>query len=161
MSGKNQAGIRQSRPFRSLEGEAFVNLLRTADALLREVEEALKQSGLSQTQYNVLRILRGAGSEGLACREIGERMITRDPDITRLLDRLEARGLVSRARERTDRRVVTTRISAQGLRILKQLDEPILQLHRRQFRNLAARKVRQLVSLLEEARERDAVRQGQ
>ena len=155
MTGKAKAEIRQAR---SLESEAFVSLLRTADALLREVEEALKNSGFSQTQYNVLRILRGAGPAGLACREIGNRMITRDPDITRLLDRLEAHGLVIRARERSDRRVVTSRITAQGLRLLKQLDEPISQLHRRQFRNVPARRLRLLVSLLEQARERDGTR---
>ena len=152
MTSKAKAEIRQAR---SLESQAFVSLLRTADALLREVEESLKNSGFSQTQYNVLRILRGAGPAGLACREIGNRMITRDPDITRLLDRLEARGLVSRARERSDRRVVTSRITAQGLRMLKQLDEPISLLHRRQFRHIPARRLRLLVSLLEQARERD------
>ena len=150
--------FRQKRPFRSPQDEAFVNLLRTADALLREVEETLKNSGLSQTQYNVLRILRGAGPAGLACREIGNRMITRDPDITRLLDRLEARGLVRRTRERSDRRVVISRITAQGLRMLQQLDEPISLLHRRQFRNVPARRLRLLVSLLEQARERDGTR---
>ena len=155
MTGKAQAEARQPC---SIESEAFVFLLRTADALLREVEEALKNSGLSQTQYNVLRILRGAGPAGLACREIANRMTTRDPDTTRLLDRLEARGLVSRARERSDRRVVTSRITAQGLRMLKQLDEPISQLHRWQFRHIPAKRLRLLVNLLEEARERGGAR---
>ena len=151
---------REGSPGRSRESEAFVFLLRTADALLREVEELLKRSDLSQTQYNVLRILRGAGPGGLPCREIGSRMITRDPDITRLLDRLEARGLVSRARERHDRRVVITRITAQGLKVLKQLDEPINQLHRRQFERLSARKLGLLVRLLGEARERKGTAPG-
>ncbi|MBI3670357.1 MAG: MarR family transcriptional regulator [Acidobacteria bacterium] len=127
--------------------------MRTTDALLREVEETLKPAGLSHTQYNVLRILRGAGPQGLACREIGERMLTRDPDITRLLDRLEAHGLVTRQRERTDRRVVNTRITPQGLRILEKLDEPIAELHRRQLRHLRAPRLQSLVRLLEQARE--------
>ncbi len=149
---------REGPPARSRESEVFVALLRTADALLREAEELLKRWDLSQTQYNVLRILRGAGPEGLPCREIGSRMITRDPDITRLLDRLEARGLASRVRERHDRRMVTSRITAQGLRVLQPLDAPINQLHRHQFERLSARKLGQLMRLLEQAQERDRTR---
>ena len=155
MSGKAQSEVRHTL---SLESEAFVLLLRTADALLREVEGVLKNSGLSQTQYNVLRILRGAGPAGLACREIAVRMITCDPDITRLLDRLEARGLVSRSRERRDRRLVTSRITAQASRLLKQLDELVSSLHQWQFRRLPVRRLRLLVSLLEQARKRDGTR---
>lgn len=148
-----QVEIKQKRPFGSLGEEVYLNLLRTADALLRQVERALKPAGLSSTQYNVLRILRGAGPGGLACCEISERMITRDPDITRLLDRLEARGLVKRERERSDRRVVTTRITPEGLRILKTLDEPLASLRRRQLRQADPRRLRQLIRLLEQARE--------
>ena len=148
-----QVEIKQKRPFGSLGEEVYLNLLRTADALLRQVELALKPAGLSSTQYNVLRILRGAAPGGLACCEIGDRMITRDPDITRLLDRLEARGLVKRERERSDRRVVKTRITAEGLRILKTLDEPIAALHRRQLRQADPRRLRLLIRLLEQARE--------
>ena len=145
--------IPPKRPPLGLEAEAYLSLLRTADALLREVEQTLKPAGLSPTQYNILRILRGAGPAGLACREIGCRMITRDPDITRLLDRLEARGLVRRERERNDRRVVKTTITAEGLRILKELDEPLASLHRRQLRHMDPRRLRLLVRLLEQARE--------
>ena len=94
-----QDEIRQRKPFDSLEEEAVLNVLRTADVLLQRLTTVLKPFKLSHSQYNVLRILRGAGPEGLACREIGERMITRDPDITRLLDRLEARGLLTRTRD--------------------------------------------------------------
>ncbi len=144
---------RRQRPAQGLADVVFLNLMRTTDALLREVEETLKPAGLSHTQYNVLRILRGARPQGLACREIGERMLTRDPDITRLLDRLEAHGLVTRQRERTDRRVVNTRITPQGLRILQELDEPIAELHRRQLRHLRAPRLQSLVRLLEQARE--------
>jgi DNA-binding MarR family transcriptional regulator len=152
MVGRLQAEIQQKRPFRSLEEEVYLNVLRTADALLREVEQTLKPAGLSHTQYNVLRILRGAGSDGLGCGEIAERMLTRDPDITRLLDRLEARGLVTRSRERADRRVVKTCITAEGLRILKRLDEPMVEIHRRKLRHLKAGRLRLLVELLEQAR---------
>ncbi len=139
-------------PFRSLEQGAFLSLLRTGDALLRRVEEALRPAGLSHTQYNVLRILRGAGPQGLACREVAERMLTRDPDVTRLLDRLERRRLVKRARERRDRRVVSVRITAAGLRILKELDAPIAALHRAQLKHMGGRRLRSLLALLALAR---------
>jgi DNA-binding MarR family transcriptional regulator len=136
----------------SLEAQVFVSLLRTADALARGAEALLKPTGLSSTQYNVLRILRGAGSEGLACSEVGCRMISRDPDITRLLDRMESRGLIARTRGKQDRRVVKTRITAEGLRLLEKLDEPVRELHRRQLHHLPAGKLRQLSRLLEQVR---------
>jgi DNA-binding MarR family transcriptional regulator len=138
-----------------LEAQVFVGLLRTADALARGADALLKPSGLSATQYNVLRILRGAGAEGLACREIGCRMVSRDPDITRLLDRLDARGLISRARGRQDRRIVKTYITEEGLRILATLDAPVQELHRRQLRRLPPDKLRQLSRLLDMARTQD------
>src|SRR6202165_3546414 len=99
-----QSELKQTIPFTSREAEAYLSLLRTADALQTQVEARLKELGLTGTQYNALRILRGAGREGLPCREIGERMITRDPDITRLLNRLEDRGFAQRPRARHDRR---------------------------------------------------------
>lgn len=139
-------------PETSLEAQVFVSVLRTADALARGAEALLKPSGLSATQYNVLRILRGAGSKGLACREVGCRMISRDPDITRLLDRMESRRLISRVREENDRRVVKTRITAEGLRILKDLDIPMEDLHCRQMHQLSPKELRQLSRLLERAR---------
>lgn len=130
----------------------FVSLLRTADAFTRGAEALVKTAGLSGAQYNILRILRGAGDDGLGCSEIGCRLISRDPDITRLLDRMESRGLIARARETKDRRVVKTRITAEGLRILGGLDEPVQQLHRNQLRRLPEKKLRQLLLLLEQAR---------
>jgi DNA-binding MarR family transcriptional regulator len=136
-----------------LEAEVFVGVLRTADALSRGAEALLKPAGLSGTQYNVLRILQGAGSEGLACSEIGERLISRDPDMTRLLDRMEARGWIARARQQQDRRVVKTRITEDGLRILEELDAPVRELHRRQLNHIPERDLRQLSMLLERARE--------
>jgi DNA-binding MarR family transcriptional regulator len=136
-------------PQPGLEAAVFVTLMRTADALARGAETLVKPYNLSGTQYNILRILRGAGENGLACREVGCRLISRDPDITRLLDRMESRGLIARAREAQDRRVVKTRITAEGLRLLGELDQPVRDLHRRQFRSLAAKQLRQLSNLLD------------
>src|SRR5579863_1533127 len=141
-------------PQDALEARVFVTLMRTADALARGAEALLKPFSLSGTQYNILRILRGAGEKGMACREVGGQLITRDPDITRLLDRMESRGLISRAREAQDRRVVKTRITAEGLRLLDELDKPMRDLHRRQLRHLPEKQLRQLSNLLELARER-------
>jgi MarR family transcriptional regulator, organic hydroperoxide resistance regulator len=152
MTGRIQKEIKQRKPFRRIEDEAFVNLLRTADALMQGVAARLKPAGLSPAQYNVLRILRGAGPDGLACREIGERMIAKDPDITRLLDRLEERDLVTRTRDRTDRRVITTRITEKGMRILKELDGPIQEVHAEQLGHLGDERLRSLIDLLEAAR---------
>jgi DNA-binding MarR family transcriptional regulator len=135
-----------------LEGQVFVSIIRTADAFTRGGEAVLKPARLSGTQYNILRILRGAEEGGLACREIGDRLISRDPDLTRLLDRMESRELIARSRELKDRRVVKTRITAEGLRILHDLDEPVQNLHRKQLLRLSEEQLRQLLLLLEQAR---------
>ena len=144
---QNLGAVRE--PKTSLEAQVFVNLLRAADSLTRGAEALLKPSGLSGTQYNVLRILRGAGPEGLLCREIGCRMISRDPDITRLLDRMESRGLISRTRGEEDRRVVKTRITPEGLRMLNELDAPVQELHRRQLHRLPVGELQKFSRLLE------------
>lgn len=141
----------KSRKPGCLEESVFVDLLRTADRLSRGVVPVLKKENLSSTQYNVLRILRGA-PEGLPCGEIANRMITRDPDITRLLDRLEKRDLVSRCREAEDRRTVLTRITPEGLKLLARLDEPVLTAHRRQLGHLGRERLRTLQELLQAAR---------
>jgi DNA-binding MarR family transcriptional regulator len=148
-----QAEIKQNKPFDSLEAEAFLSLLRTADQLQGLAAEMLKPHGISPTQYNALRILRGAGAQGLACREIGERMIHRDPDITRLVNRLEGRGLVTRSRGRVDRRVMKTRITAAGLAMLRGLDRPVAEFQRRLLGGLGAARLRGLIRLLEAVRE--------
>ena len=142
------------RPSSTLEQEAYLSLLRASDALARGAEEVIKPFGLSGTQYNILRILRGAGAQGLCCHEAGERMLTHDPDITRLLDRLERRGLIVRARASSDRRVITAQITPEGLRTLAKLDKPIEECHRRQFGHLGPRRLAQLIELLNSARTR-------
>jgi len=129
------------------EEAAFLDLLRTTDMLSRRLVPVLKTEDLSATQYNVLRILRGA-PEGLACGEIAGRMITRDPDVTRLLDRLEKRGLISRDRETKDRRTVMARITPEGLTLLSRLDEPVQAAHRKQLGHLGRERLRTLVKLL-------------
>jgi DNA-binding MarR family transcriptional regulator len=153
MPAKLQTELAKKRPFDSLEQEVYLNLQRTADALARDFAQLLKPAGLSPTQYNALRILRGAGEEGLTCGEIAQRMITRDPDITRLLDRMEFRGWIERTRQAADRRVVKTCITPEGLAILKPLDAPILRLHARQLGHMGPEKLRILSALLELARE--------
>ncbi len=156
MTKQLQAEIKQKAPFASLEEEVYLNVLRTGDALAQAVENLLRASGLSGTQYNVLRILRGAGPSGLTCGETSERMVTHDPDITRLLDRLEKRKLITRSRDARDRRVVTARITRQGLQLLGGLDKPLVEVHRSLFRHMAQRDLRKLSSLLEKVRAREA-----
>lgn len=153
MTGRLQREIQQRKPFPSLEEEAFLNLLRTANALSQGMATLLKPAELTPTQYNVLRILRGAGREGLPSGEVGERMVTRDPDVTRLLDRLEKRGLVKRWRDEADRRVVRAGITRAGLEVIAPLDEPVEQIHVRQLSHLGEERLRELVALLEAARE--------
>jgi DNA-binding MarR family transcriptional regulator len=143
-----------SSPSVPLEDRIFVALLQTADAISLEAEQLLKAAGLTGAQYNVLRILRGAEPEGLACRGIGDRMISHDPDMTRLLDRMEKRRLITRERQTDDRRVVKTRITLQALSLLKTLDQPVHDLHKRQFRHLPAARLKTLGALLAEVRAR-------
>ncbi len=154
MAGKLQGEIRQNRPFSSLEEEAALNLSRTAGLLEQHITAVLKPSGLSPVQYNVLRILRGAGGDGAHCKDVGDRMLTPDPDVTRLLDRLEKRGLVMRERGRKDRRFVSVRITAEGLALLAGLDEPVRRSGQSLFGHLGTERLRQLIGLLEDAREK-------
>src|SRR5580698_10591185 len=129
------------------EETVFLELLRTTDMLSRGLNGVLKAEDLSATQYNVLRILRGAPG-GLPCGEIASRMITRDPDITRLLDRMEKRGLISRCRETKDRRMVMARITSDGLKMLARLDEPVQAVHRKQLAHLGRERLQALTELL-------------
>ncbi len=143
-----------SHPPLPAEDRLFISLQKTADSLGQEAEQLLKTHGLTGTQYNVLRILRGAEPEGLPCSGIGERMISHDPDMTRLLDRMEKRALISRARQTHDRRVVKTRITTAGLVLLKSLDQPVRELHKRQFQHMTSARLKTLAELLEEVRDR-------
>jgi len=148
---------KSSHPPISLENRIFIALLQAADALAQEAEQLIKTAGLTGAQYNVLRILRGAEPEGLACSVIGDRMISHDPDMTRLLDRMERHGLITRERQTDDRRVVKARITPQALSLLKTLDQPVRDLHKRQFRHMPAARLKVLSDLLEEARVRKPV----
>jgi len=147
--------LKLTKPLDSLEQEAFLNVLRTSGALTHGLLRVLRPAGLSPTQYNVLRILRGAGAEGLTCSEISERLIGHDPDVTRLLDRMETRGLVDRHRPSEDRRVVRTAITMDGWKVLEGLDPKIRKLHNEQLGHLGSDRLRQLVELLELARGAD------
>jgi DNA-binding MarR family transcriptional regulator len=153
--GNLKAELKQNKPFESLEDEVFINIIRTAEVLRRRETEFLKGYELTPPQYNVLRILRGAKSNGgLICREIGQRMISFDPDMTKLLDRLEARGFLTRDREQKDRRVITVKITKEGLAILKKIDQPILDMVNELLGHLGEKKLKTLNELVEEARTR-------
>jgi len=130
----------------------MLNILRTADTVQRFIGEVLKPLGLTPTQYNALRILRGASDEGRACGEIAERLVTRDPDVTRLLDRLEARELIARERSETDRRVVRSWITQEGLRLLDAAETPVRDLQQRLFEHLGKEQVDTLIGALESVR---------
>jgi DNA-binding MarR family transcriptional regulator len=144
--------IKQSQPFSSLEQEALLAVERTAAVLMHRFNESLKPYGITSTQYNVLRILRGAGDAGLCRNDIRDRLVAQVPDVTRLLDRLEEAGLVERERGESDRRLVTTRITRAGLALLKQLDAPVLDTHRRHLGHLSSAQLRSLIDLLTAAR---------
>jgi len=133
----------------------FVAILKAADSLSQEAEQLIKAAGLTSAQYNVLRILRGAQPDGLLCRGISERMISRDPDITRLLDRMESHKLILRERQTEDRRVIKTRITPEGLKLLKKLDRPVHELHKNQFRHMSPAQLKQLAELLVEVEKRE------
>jgi DNA-binding MarR family transcriptional regulator len=151
-----QDEIKQSRPFDQPEAEAILNVARTQEVLRAPLDALMKSHGLSGSSYNVLRILRGAGAQGLPCREIGERMVTRVPDVTRLLDRLEGAGLVTRRRDTQDRRVVLTRITKDGLERLQALDGPMQGLQKQLLGHMDRNELETLSRLLEAARHRDA-----
>ena len=145
--------IKQTRPFGSLEQEAHLSIERTAAILGHAVAEVLKPYGITRTQYNALRILRGAGDAGLCRNEVRERLVSQVPDARRLLDRMEAAGLIRRERDAADRRFVTTRITDEGLRVVGELDGPIDALHRRRLGVLDAGELQILIGMLARLRE--------
>lgn len=144
--------LKQNKPFGSLEEAVYLAIQVIADEQRAKFSDLFKTKDLTGAQYNVLRILRGAGTEGLSCREVGERMINRESDITRMLDRLESRGLVTRERQTDDRRVVLTFITAAGLEMLADLDEPVHTLHKSLMGHLSERELQSLLKLLGKAR---------
>jgi DNA-binding MarR family transcriptional regulator len=156
MSPTLKEDIRQKKGFTSPQQEAFLNVLRTSSALTDALEDLLRPYGISATQYNVLRILRGSDADGLCRNELRDRMLTRMPDMTRLLDRMEEAGWVTRARELEDRRMVLTRISSAGQQLLAELDGPVNDLHRRQLKGLSEAQLRTLIDLLTLAREAES-----
>jgi DNA-binding MarR family transcriptional regulator len=152
MSGRLKREIKQKRPFSSVQEEVVLSIMRTADQVVVPMNDVLRAAGLSPSQYNVLRILRGAGEDGLPCGEITDRMVRRDPDLTRLLDRLETANLVSRTRDTRDRRIIRASITAEGLTLLDSLDQPVEESIRRSLSHMPVARLRTLLELLEEVR---------
>lgn len=150
MTSRLGNAIKQTRPFKTVQDEAFLLIQRTASELNQAFAELFKPAGITPAKYNVLRILRGAGASGLACRGVGERMVTQDPDVTRLLDGLETQGLVARSRESEDRRIVTVRISEEGLALLAKLDAPVEQLTAQLLGRVDEEQLGTLISILEQ-----------
>ena len=145
--------LRQRKPFHSLQQEAYLNLGRTAAMLHDALEQTLKPYGISATQYNVLRILRGASPDGLCRNEIRDRLLTRMPDVTRLLDRMEEAGLVMRTRGTEDRRLVSTMLTSRGRKLVDALDGPVDEEHERRLGHLSKAQLRSLIELLTLARQ--------
>jgi len=152
MAGRLKREIKQKKPFSSVQEEVVLSIMRTADQVAVPMNDVLRGAGLSVSQYNVLRIMRGAGDDGLPCGEISERMVRRDPDLTRLLDRLEAAGLVTRTRDTRDRRIVRASITREGAALLASLDDPVEESIRRSLAHVPVARLRMLLELLEEVR---------
>lgn len=155
MAANLRTELRQTKPFRSVRQEASLSIQRTAAVLEHAFETWLKPHGITATQYNVLRILRGAGPSGLCRNEVAERLVRRVPDVTRLLDRLEQQKLISRSRGGADRRYVTTLITREGLTLLEGLDTAVDDFHRQELGHVDEGRLRTLVELLEAVRDRE------
>ncbi|HKB79819.1 MAG TPA: MarR family winged helix-turn-helix transcriptional regulator [Thermoanaerobaculia bacterium] len=144
--------IKQRKPFASKGEEALVTMLRTTDVFRRRMGGVVERHGITMQQYNVLRILRGAGADGLPTLEIAARMLEQTPGITRLVDRLEVKKLVSRRRSADDRRCVYCRITAAGLALLAALDAPMRAAADRAFGSVNKKELAHLVELLDRLR---------
>lgn len=154
--GRLQHELRQNKPFANLQAEVFLNIVRTADLLQHALRQGLKPYAITETQYNALRILRGAGEQGLTCSEIAQRLISHDPDITRLLGRMERDNLVRRERDTKDRRVVLTKITSQGLKKLEELDGLVVAVVDQQLAHMGQDDLQTMVELLEKVRANEA-----
>jgi DNA-binding MarR family transcriptional regulator len=146
--------LQQTKPFKSLQEEALLNIVRTSAMVTDEMEELLRERGITNTQYNVLRILRGAEPVGLCRNELRDRMLTRMPDVTRLLDRMEEAGLVARSRDHEDRRLVSTRITDAGRKLVDELDAPLEAFHVQRLAHVTDEQLKTLVDLLTLTRDR-------
>ncbi|HEU5219239.1 MAG TPA: MarR family transcriptional regulator [Gemmatimonadales bacterium] len=152
MPSRLESEIKQSRPFSRRSEEALVSIMRTAAYMDHGLQDALREFGITPTQYNVLRILRGAGREGLCGREIGERLISKVPDVSRLLDRMEEMGLMTRERDLEDRRHVTARATPKGLRILVEAEPALEALERQYLGTVSAGSLKVLIETLDTIR---------
>jgi DNA-binding MarR family transcriptional regulator len=152
MPSRLQAEIKQSKPFPSPVAEALLSILRTAAVIEHHLAEVLKPFGITTTQYNVLRILRGAGQKGMCGREVGERLVSKVPDVSRLLDRTEDLGLIRRERDPEDRRHVTARITDKGLAVLEKSTPALEAIQRRRFGRLDPEGLQRLITALEDVR---------
>lgn len=146
--------IKQSKPFRSRSQEAYLALLRTADDSRRSIARVLEPAGVTLQQYNVLRILRGAGKDGLPTLAVGERMLERTPGVTRLIDRMERKGWVERSRCTDDRRRVWCKITDAGLALLEDLDRPVNRVDEVFLEVLDERELTELIGYLDRIRAR-------
>jgi DNA-binding MarR family transcriptional regulator len=153
VAGKLALEIQQSKPFELIEEEAVLNITRTSEVLAQNMAEFLKEFALSATQYNVLRILRGAGKDGLTCSQLSSRLLTHDPDITRLLDRMEVRGMVVRERSKEDRRLVITCVSQEGLDLVNSIDRPLKEMLKGSVGKVSKSALAALIETLEQVRE--------
>ena len=152
MPDRLRAELKQTKPFPSRSAEALLSVLRTAAILEHQLGEALKPYGITMTQYNVLRILRGAGKNGLCGREVGERMVSSVPDVSRLLDRMEEIGLIQRERDEADRRHVTARITVKGLDLVTQVTPRLEVIERARFGHLDGDRLDAVIGALEDVR---------
>ncbi len=153
MTPKIEDEIKQTKPFRNVEEQFFITLARTTEVLSHPVEQTIQQAGITGTQYNALRILAGAGEKGLPCFEVGERMVNRVPDVTRLLDRLEKNGYVRRERSKENRRKVFAFITKDGLSVLEKLDKPLQDTMKKVFGKSSKKRLKEFIELMDELRE--------
>jgi DNA-binding MarR family transcriptional regulator len=153
MPSRLQAELKQTKPFPHRRSEALLSVLRTAALLEHRINETLRPHGITELQYNVLRILRGAGADGLCGREISERLVSKVPDVSRLLDRMEDMRLLRRERDAADRRHVTTRITPKGLRLLDEATPRLDAFERERFGHLEAERLQHVIDGLADIRD--------
>jgi DNA-binding MarR family transcriptional regulator len=153
MPSRLQAEIKQTKPFPRRSSEALLSVLRTAALVEHRVNEVLRPYGITELQYNVLRILRGAGPDGWCGREISERLVSKVPDVSRLLDRMEGMQLLRRERDAADRRHVTARITPRGLRVLDEATPELEAFERERFGHLDAERLQHVIDGLADIRD--------